>query len=303
MEFFRDTKIDFIGKRNYYFAFSLLLVAVSTFAFIKHRGPVLGIEFTGGTLVQIGFEKELPGIEDIRKTLNDAGWQGYSLQTQPANHSVVIRVKEGEKSKEDISSELVSVLRSAYPDNVRDHADRVEFIGPAIGKRLIADTFKAILGSLGLILIYVAWRFTRFIWGFASVLALGHDVFIAWGLFTLFGFETSLVIVAALLTLAGYSINDTIVVFDRVRENLRSARKESAKEIYNRALNETLGRTINTSITTFLAASSLYFFGGEVIRDFSLVMLFGIVIGSYSTIGVALALVYTFEGHEKKGGR
>lgn len=303
MEFFRDTKIDFIGKRNYYFAFSIALTLISIFSFVKNKGPILGIEFTGGTLVQISFDKGLPDIEDIRKTLNAAGWDGYALQTQPANKSISIRIKEGEKSKEDISAGLIKTLRATYSDNVKDHPDRVEFIGPAIGKRLIADTLKAILGSLGLILVYVAWRFTRFIWGFSSVLALAHDVFIAWGLFTLFGFETSLVVVAALLTLAGYSINDTIVVFDRVREDLRTARKESAKEIYNRALNATLGRTVNTSVTALLAALSLYFFGGEVIRDFSLVMTFGIIIGSYSTIGVALSLVYNFEGHEKKGGR
>jgi preprotein translocase subunit SecF len=303
MEFFRDTKIDFIGKRNLYFFVSILMTAVAVYAFVVNKGPVLGIEFTGGTLVQVGFEKDLPNIEDIRHALNSSGWQNYGLQTQPANKTIQIRVKEGDKSKEDISAELLSSLRAAYPGNAKDHADRVEFIGPAIGKHLIADTFKAIFGSLVLILIYVAWRFTRFIWGFSGVLALAHDVFIAWGFLTLLGHETTLVIVAALLTLAGYSINDTIVVFDRVREELRSARKESVKEIYNRALNETLGRTINTSLTTFIASMSLYLLGGEVIRDFSLVMAFGILIGTYSSVGVALSLVYTLEAHDKKGGR
>jgi preprotein translocase subunit SecF len=299
MEFFRDTKIDFIGKRYVFIAISGLLLAASVFAFVKNKGPVLGIEFTGGTLLQVGF-KELPPIDEVRRTLNEAGFPSFNLQTQPAHHSMIIKVKGDDKPKDDVAYGFMEALKKAYPGNVSEQVERVEYIGPIIGKRLVRDTYFAIFLSLLGICIYVAFRFKNWVWGVAGVLALGHDVFLSWGLLTLLGRETTLVVVAALLTLAGYSINDTIVIFDRVRENLRGARKETNYQLYNRSLNETLGRTINTSVITLITALVLYFWGGEVIHDFALVMSFGIIVGSYSTIGVALGLVYEYEERKKR---
>jgi preprotein translocase subunit SecF len=299
MEFFHGTNIDFIGKRIYYFIFTILLFVVAVGAFIQRRGPVLGIEFTGGTLLQVGF-KELPPIDTIRGALTKEGWEGFGLQTQPVTKSIVVRVKSGNRSKDDISASLLGILKNQFPGNVKDHPDRVDFIGPVIGKKLIMNTLFAILGSLGGIMIYVAIRFKNWIWGFSGVLALAHDVFISWGLLTLLNRETTLVTVAALLTLAGYSINDTIVVFDRVRETLRTSRKETMKELYNRAINETLGRTINTSLTVFVTSLCLLFLGGDVLRDFSLIMAFGTFIGTYSSVAVALSLVYELENRKKR---
>jgi preprotein translocase subunit SecF len=252
--------------------------------------------------VQVDFNT-LPKIDEVRAALDRGGLKGYSLQSQPQDNSIVVRVKGGdgnEAGKESLGYDIVNLLSKDFSGNVKATPGRVEFIGPVIGKTLVMNAYKAIFGSLAVILIYVAIRFKKWIWGTAGVLALGHDVFLAWALLTLIGHETTLVVVAALLTLAGYSINDTIVVFDRVRENLRNARKENAADLYNRSLNETLGRTINTSLTTFIAALCLYFLGGDVIHDFALVMSFGVFIGTFSSVGVALSLVYTLESRAKK---
>ncbi len=293
MNLFKNTNIDFIGKRNIFYSFSILFILIGLGAFIKNKGPILGIEFSGGTLIQIGF-KDLPPVEQIRASLNKVGWDNYSLQTQPADNSLIVRTKQGEKSKDALSNEFLAALKTDFAGNVKEFPDQVEYVGPVVGKKLLTDAIKAILGSMAVIVIYVAFRFKSWTWGAVGVLALLHDVFITWGLLTLMGKETTLVVIAALLTLAGYSINDTIVIFDRVRENLKTGRRESRKDMYNRSINETLGRTLNTSLMALLAASSL-FFGGEVIRDFALAMSFGILIGSYSTIAVAISLVHQFE--------
>ncbi len=293
MELFKNTKIDFIGRSKMFYSISILLMLLSLGVFIKNRGPLLGIEFSGGTLIQVSFN-DLPPVEQIRTSLNRAGWDNYTLQTQPADNSLIIRTKQGEKTKDALSNEFLAALKTDFPGNVKEFPDQVEFVGPVVGKKLLTDAIKAILGSMAVIVIYVAFRFKSWIWGAVGVLALLHDVFITWGLLTLMGKETTLVVIAALLTLAGYSINDTIVIFDRVRENLTTGRRESRKDLYNRSINETLSRTINTSFMALLAATSL-FFGGEVIRDFALAISFGVLIGSYSTIAVAIALVHQFE--------
>ncbi len=299
MEFFHGTKIDFIGHRRAYFAFTLLMTVVCIYAFAIHRGPVFGVEFSGGTSVQISF-KQLPPVDQVRDNLRKAGWDNLSLQTQPTTQSLLIKVKGENNAQNDVAYRFLEALKKYYPDNVKPTVDHIEYIGPVVGKALVWDAYKAIFISFCAIMIYVAFRFKNWVWGFGGILALAHDVFMTWGLLTLMNRETTLVIMAALLTLAGYSINDTIVIFDRVRENLRGARKESSKDLYNRSLNETLGRTINTSLTAFMASLTLYFLGGEVIHDFAFCMSVGIALGTYSSIGVALSLVYVMEEHRKK---
>jgi preprotein translocase subunit SecF len=299
MEFFHGTKIDFIGKRRIYFGFTFLMTLLCLYGFIKDRGPIFGVEFTGGTSVQIGF-KQLPPVDQIREDLRKEGWPNLSLQTQPTNQTVLIKVKGNENAQNDVAYRFLDALKKYYPDNVKPTVDHIEYIGPVVGKQLVWDAYKAIFFSFCAIMIYVGFRFKNWIWGLGGVLALAHDVFMTWGLLTLLNRETTLVIMAALLTLAGYSINDTIVIFDRVRENLRGARKESTLDLYNRSLNETLGRTINTSLTAFLASLTLYFLGGEVIHDFALAMSVGIALGTYSSIGIALSLVYVIEERRKR---
>ncbi|MCG3203476.1 MAG: Protein translocase subunit SecF [Elusimicrobia bacterium] len=292
MQLFKNTNIDFIGKKVYCYGLSLLLILAGIFGILK-VGPEMSIEFTGGTLLQIGF-KELPPIDQIRSSLNEGGFEGFSLQTQPADHSIIVRLKQGQQSKEDITARLLKTLQSSFSGNVKELPDRVEFVGPVIGKKLAMDALIAILGSLLVIVIYVAIRFKNWIWGAVGVLALAHDVFITFGLLVFLHREITLVVIAALLTLAGYSINDTIVIFDRVRENIRSSRKESLRDLYNRSINETLSRTLITSFIALITSSSL-FFGGEVLFDFAAAMTFGILIGSYSTIGVAITLIHQWE--------
>ncbi|OVE77425.1 protein-export membrane protein SecF [bacterium F11] len=298
MRFFETANIDFMGKKKVYFFVSLFLILCSIGALIAHKGPVLGIDFRGGTFLQVGF-KQIPPLEQVRGALSKDNWEGFTLQTQPSNNSIIIRVKQGESSKEDIAGRVLETLKGEFGDAVNPVPERIEFVGPVIGRKLITDTLKAIFGSLIVIVIFIAFRFKKWIWGFAGVVALAHDVFATIGFLTLLNVEITLVVIAALLTLAGYSINDTIVIFDRVRENIRSARKETPKQIINRSLNETLARTVNTSLTTILAATSLLVFGGEVIHDFALALAFGILIGTYSSIAVAVSLVHLFQYKNK----
>ncbi len=275
------------------------MLILSVGVFVQKGGPILSIEFTGGTMVQVGF-KNLPPIEEVRAALNKDQWENFSLQTQTSNNSVIVKIKQGPQSKEDIANRLLVTLKNAFPGNANETSERVEFIGSVIGSNIIKNTVWALILSMVLIVIYVAFRFKNWIWGVAGVAALMHDVFITYAFLTFLNYETTLVVIAALLTLAGYSINDTIVIFDRVRENLRSARREDIRDIYNRSLNETLSRTINTSLTVLFASLCLLIWGGEVIRDFSIAFTFGVVIGSYSTVGVALSAVYEMEIFRKR---
>lgn len=281
MELFKGSNIDFIAYRKWFYAFSITLFLIGIGALVARRGPRLGIDFTGGTLVQVKF-KELPHVDKIRESLTAGGFEGYSLQTQPDNNTIIVRLKSAGQGNA-IGPKVIDALKKQFTGNVNEIPDRVEFVGPVIGRSLIMNAFISIFGSLSLIVIYVAYRFKNWLWGTIGVLALAHDVFVTFSLLVVLNREVTLVIIAALLTLAGYSINDTIVIFDRVRENLRLSRKEERKALYNRSVNETLGRTINTSLTAFIAACSL-FFAGEVIRDFALCMAFGIFIGTYSSI-------------------
>jgi preprotein translocase subunit SecF len=300
MRIFSSLNVDFIGKRNIFYVISIAMILTGIGGLVYRGGPVLGIDFTGGTVVQIGFKK-LPPIAEIRDSLSKGGWQSFTLQSQPVNNSIIIRIKTGpEKTKSDVANGLVGTLKTGFSGNVNDFADRVEFVGPTVGRKLIQNTFWAIFGSLLGIVIYVAFRFKKIIWGIAGVIALGHDVFITFALMNILNIELSIEIVAALLTLAGYSINDTIVIFDRIRENIQLSRKETPLEIFNRSINETMARTINTSLTVLLASLCLTIWGGETIFGFSLALTFGLVIGSYSTIGVASALVYQLEYQKEK---
>lgn len=299
MRFLNTLNIDFIGKRYLFFGSTLVILIASALVFVKERGPILSIEFTGGTLVEVKFNS-LPPLSDIRKSLDSQGWAEVSLQTQPSDNTILIRVKKGEKAGEDISAALMEALKHDFSGNVHDRPEHVEFIGSVIGQSIITNTAFALLGSLSLMIVYIAFRFKNWVWGVAGVFALAHDVFITWGLLTFLKAETTLVVIAALLTLAGYSMNDTIVIFDRVRENFRTSRKEDLKALYNRSINETLSRTLNTSMTVFLASMSLLLFGGQVLRDFSIAFSFGVLIGTYSSVGVALSMVYEFETRRGK---
>jgi preprotein translocase subunit SecF len=278
-----------MGNRRFGYIFSALLLTMGVISLIVHGGPRYNIDFTGGTLLQLKFEKNVQ-IDQLRTALSAAGYGDSEIKHYGAMNEVVIRANI-KKEGEELAPIIEPIIQKALPDNPFVEA-RVDKVGPKIGKELIAKALYAVFWSMVLMLIYIMWRF-EFRYGLAAILALFHDSLITIGFFSILNLEISSQIVAAILTLIGYSINDTIVVFDRVRESLKVRAKDSAGyvAIVNRSINETLSRTIITSMATLTVVVVLFFFGGEVLRGFSLALIIGIIIGTYSSIWVATALV------------
>ncbi|MGR9045098.1 MAG: protein translocase subunit SecF [Gammaproteobacteria bacterium] len=276
-------EIDFLGKRKLAFVFSGLLLLASVVS-LAMQGLPMGIDFTGGTLVEVGYQKSAD-LSKLRAALAEGGFNDAIVQHFGTAKDVLIRLKP----QEDISSaELSTRVLSAINKKTAEPADlrRVEFVGPQVGDELMEDGGLAVLYSVFGILIYVAWRF-EYKFSLGSVVALVHDVIITLGFFSILRFEFDLTVLAAVLAVIGYSLNDTIVVFDRIRENFRKMRHGSAEEIMNVSLNETLSRTLMTSFTTVLVLVALAALGGEIIHNFSIALLVGIFIGTYSSIYVA----------------
>lgn len=280
-------EIDFLGKRKLAFVFSGLLLLASVVS-LAMQGLPMGIDFTGGTLVEVGYQQSAD-LSKLRAALAEGGFNDAIVQHFGTAKDVLIRLKP----QEDISSaELSTRVLSAINKKTDEPADlrRVEFVGPQVGDELMEDGGLAMLYSVFGILIYVAWRF-EYKFSLGSVAALVHDVVITLGFFSIFRFEFDLTVLAAVLAVIGYSLNDTIVVFDRIRENFRKMRHGSAEEIMNVSLNETLSRTLMTSFTTVLVLVALAALGGEIIHNFSIALLVGIFIGTYSSIYVAAPAV------------
>ncbi|MGR9012387.1 MAG: protein translocase subunit SecF [Gammaproteobacteria bacterium] len=279
--------INFIGNRNIALIFSgvLMLISIGSLAI---RGLPMGIDFTGGTLIEVGYQ-QTADLTVLRNTLDGAGYTDATVQNFGTAKDVLIRLRSDEKvSSVDLSAKVLDAINATTkePASVR----RVEFVGPQVGDDLAEDGFLALLYSTICILIYVAWRFE---WKFSmgAVIATFHDVIVTLGLFSVLGLEFDLTVLAAILALIGYSLNDTIVVYDRIRENFRLLRNKSTEEVINLSVNVTLSRTIMTSFTVFLVLVSLFFLGGEVIHNFSIALLFGVVFGTYSSIFIASPMV------------
>ena len=279
--------IDFMGKRKLAMAFSITLVVIALVS-LAMRGLVFGIDFTGGTLIEVGYSQDAD-LEKARQVLAENGFAEAQVQQFGTPRDVLIRLapREGVKSSE-LSDKVFGLLSKQAGGKVE--LRRVEFVGPQVGDELTEDGALAVLVSLIAILMYVAVRFE---WRFAvgSVVALVHDVTITLGFFALFQLEFDLTVLAAVLAVIGYSLNDTIVVFDRIRENFRKIRKGDSQEIINTSLNQTLSRTIVTSLTTLIVLLALFIIGGEIIHNFSLALILGIVVGTYSSIYVASSAV------------
>jgi preprotein translocase subunit SecF len=293
MRFFSNTNIDFLGKRKIGFIFSGILILVGIISMVGHGGLRYNIDFTGGTLVQLQFEKDVK-IEDIRNALTSKGYGDAEIKHFGVNNEIVIRTGV-DQTAEELSNRFEPIIRDAIPDNPFVE-QRLEKVGPKIGKELIVDAVSAIFWALILILFYVMWRF-EFKFAIGAIIAILHDVFITLGIFSLLDIEISAPIIAAVLTIVGYSLNDTIVVFDRIRENLKVKQKESSAflSIVNKSLNETLNRTIITSVTTLIVVTILFFFGGEVLRSFAFALIVGILIGTYSSVFVASPIVVEWQ--------
>lgn len=287
--------VEFMKYRKFFYVFSGAMV-LGTLVAVFAGAARPSIDFTGGSLVEGFFQNPVP-FEDVRKALSADGIEA-DLQSS-GEKSILIRTKSG--AKEEAATAITAALAKDFPDNAFT-VNRAEFVGPVVGRHLIRESFFAILFSLLGIIVYVAFRFKNWTWGITGVLALLHDVIVTAGFLILMGREISVTVIAALLTLAGYSINDTIVIFDRIRETLRGRRKEGLDALINRSLNETLSRTTITSLMVLLVLLALLFFGGEVLRDFSLALTFGVICGSYSTWFVATPMVYDWENRGKKTG-
>jgi preprotein translocase subunit SecF len=280
------TRFDFVRWRMFWFFVTAGYVAISL-GFVAFHGLNLGIDFKGGILMEVK-TKGPANIDAMRGKLSDLGLGEVALQGFGAPDDVLIRVQRQEGG-EEAQQAAVEKVKGALTDNVETYR-RTEFVGPKVGSELIRGGIIAVVFSLLAIAAYVWFRFE---WQFAvgGIVALAHDVIGTFGLFSMTGLEFNLSSVAAILTIAGYSINDTVVIFDRVRENLRKYKTMDIKELINLSVNETLARTVMTSMTTFLAVLAIFLFGGPVIQGFSAAMIFGIIIGTYSTIYVASSIL------------
>lgn len=284
-------EIEFIAPRRWFFLISGVL-ALTTIVMLVAGKLKLGIDFTGGTVVQLGFAQEITTAQ-LRAALAGVfpSVDVQSVSAQPPHvREYIVRIKDTAEKAATEKRVTEAVARQPVPFEVL----RVEYVGPTIGRHLQNRAFQAIGFSLVGIIVYVAFRFKSSVWGVAGVVALAHDVLLTVGFLMLMNREITLVVIAALLTLVGYSINDTIVVFDRIRENIRLNRKDPLDRVMNRSLNQTLTRTILTSATTLLAVGILYVLGNEVIKDFALTMLFGGIVGIYSSIYIASAMVLEY---------
>lgn len=287
MEIFnKTTKIDFLAWRKTAAIFSVILILLGAASFFKN-GLNLGIDFTGGTLVEVGYEQPAD-LLGIRTILESNGFEKATVQNFGSAEDVMIRLplQEGTSAAE-ISEKVMNTLNvSGTPVELR----RIEFVGPQFGKELMSKGLQALGIALALVMLYVAFRF-EWKFGVGSVVALVHDVLITIGVFSILQMEFSLAVLAAVLAVIGYSLNDTIVVFDRIRENFRKVRETDTVEIMNLSVNQTLPRTILTSVTTLLVLIALFLFGGEVLRGFSVALIIGVLIGTYSSIFVASPVV------------
>jgi len=295
LEILGKTSIDFMGKRRYAFAFSGVLAVVGLLAMVQiWRGAAnLGIDFAGGTAVQLKFERQVP-IDQARQALIRNGLPEVELQEFTEGNKLLIRVKALTTIEEKVAEKVLEVFKKDFADNPFVVDSSTE-IGPTIGLKLQKDALIAITISMLGIIVYIAARF-EFRFGIAAAIATFHDVLAVLGIFYVLDKEITLLIVTALLTLAGYSLTDTVVVFDRIRENLRVRHREPLETTINNAVNQVLSRTVVVSLTVILVLIPLTLFGGEVLHDFSLALLMGVIVGTYSSVFVASPLLILWKG-------
>ena len=311
MELFHGVNVDWLRLKWYFLGFSLIFSVAGLISMGAHMrtigSPVpLGVDFKGGTQVQVQFDK-IPDTDRIRQAMAAAGIKDASIQTTTAvnesnGNQVLISLPEqqDESSLDAGRQQIVAALQAHYdnPFSVRN----VQVVGPTVGKQLEKQALLATLYSMAGMLVYLWFRF-QLIYGVAAVVACFHDTLITVGAFALTNQEISLTVIAAILTLVGYSMNDTIVVFDRIRENLRLSRREALPDVVNRSINQTLSRTVLTSGLTFLTVLSLYVFGGQVLRGFSFALVVGILIGTYSSIAVAAPMLVAWQEWQARRGK
>ena len=300
MQIIKDSKIDFINNSRFTILLSGALLLAGILSLIINNGPKLSIDFKGGTLVAVQYTKPI-NINNLRSELKTVTINGqkFDFSTSEIKHfgnksNVSIRIASMEDEPENFSQNFIDFLRNIYPDSLPENKDEfillLDTLSPKIGSELSGKAIMAILYALTLILIYISFRF-EFIFAIGAIAAIAHDVIITLGIFSILGYEISLPIVAAFLTIVGYSLNDTIVIFDRIRENMKTRKNNPVAATVNKSINESLSRTIVTSLTTLMVVITLYIFGGEVIHYFSFALIIGVLVGTYSSIFVASLIV------------
>ncbi len=296
-EIIKDTNIDFMRLKKYSFAFSGAAVLLGLYAIFQiYTGSAnLGIDLAGGTALQVRFEQQVQP-EKIRTILAEGGFPEAGLQAVPRENIFLIKVRAKGGEERMVGQKVVDLLRQGLPGSPHT-VESISEIGPAIGKKLRTDALFALAISAVAIILYLAWRF-EFKFGVAAALTTFHDVIVLVAIFYLFGREMDLLFITALLTIGGYSLTDTVVVFDRIRENIRLRKKGTFSETINLSVNEVLSRTVITSVTTFMACVALFVFGGVVLHDFSLALAIGIIIGTYSSVFVASPIVAIWRGEK-----
>lgn len=299
MELFRNPNVNFIGVRRRAMLVSAIVIVAGLVSFAIHRGFRMSIDFAGGALVEIGLENPVP-VADIRAVVSAAGFEGAEITRFGEEGDYLIKVKSvGDAA--GVAEQLKEAVAAGVGGQTVD-LRRVESVGPKIGSELRTAAFWAVMYSLLGILIYVSFRFD-FRFAVASILATGHDVLITLSFLSFVGMEISLTVIAALLTVVGYSLNDTVVVFDRIRENLGVRRREDLGTLINTSINETLSRTVITGGTTLLSLGALIMLGGGVIRDFALTLMVGIIIGTFSSIFIASPILIEWNLWRPKKGK
>jgi len=309
VEFFHNVDIDWLGKKWYFLAFSLIFSVAGVISMGMHWAKIgspvpLGVDFRGGTQVQVRFQ-QTPNANLVRRATEEAGIPDAKIQSfggAETNEMLISLPEQQDESSLDAGREkIVGALRTYYGGNpfvVRN----VQVVGPTVGRQLEKQAGLATLYSMLGMLVYLWFRF-QLIYGVAAVVACFHDTLITVGFFALTNREISLTVIAAILTLVGYSMNDTIVVFDRIRENLRLTRREPLPDLVNRSINQTLSRTVLTSGLTFLTVLSLFIFGGQVLSGFSFALVVGILIGTYSSIAVASPMLVAWQQYRAGRGK
>ncbi len=302
MELIRpDTHIDFIGKRKYALLISTCSILIAFASIFFHGGLKYGVDFAGGILLQVKFSKPV-AISDVRGAMEGIGQKDASVQKFGGESEFLIRIEKSSGDLEGLSKKIQASLQESFKDS-RLEIRRVEVVGPRVGKDLKEKALLAVLLSFAGILIYVAFRFHTFSYGLGGIVALVHDVIVTYGAISILDIEYSLSTMAVILTIIGFSINDTIVIFDRVRENIKKLRKEDLATIMNVSINETLGRTVLTTGTVMGVVLILFFFGGPVIHDFATAMIVGLVTGTYSTVYIASPVVLLWDQYVTKRSR
>ena len=299
MELIGKTNIDFIGKRNISFVISSIIAIVGIIGIIQvARGAAnMGIDFTGGTSIQLKFAQPV-SIEQVRDALAKHNLKEANLQEIKDGNKILIKVGKTTLETGKVADAIEDVFKKEIP-GIGYIVESSTEIGPSVGDKLRDDTLKAIVISMIAIILYIAWRFD-FKFGIGASVATVHDVLAMFAVFYVMDKEINLLFITAVLTIAGYSLTDTVVVFDRIRENLHKDLKGSMPVIFNKSINEVLSRTIVTSLTAFLAALSLFLFGGEVIHDFAFALVIGIAVGTYSSVFVASPIVSMLESGASK---